>query len=130
MKPHPLRSCCIETIETLVSTTAGVGSAAVVTGDGFEVASMLRADISADRLAAMASSLLALSEAIAKELVKQPCRNVIVEAKGGSLVTIRIPSRQHELLISVLCNEASSLGSVLYATRDAARRLALRLPVS
>ncbi len=127
MSTHPLHAACHAALDTLVSQTAGIDSAAVVTGDGFEVASVLREDLSVEKLAAMASSLLALSEAVASEMGMQRCQYVIVDTESGSVVTLRIPTRAHELLLCVLCGDGVSLGSVLYATRDSARALARRL---
>ena len=122
-----IRSACREEIETLVSQTVGIESASVVSGDGFEIASVLRGDVAGDKLAAMASSLLALSEAVVQELRMKACRNVIIESERGSVVTLRVPSTERELLISVLCSDAASLGSVLFAARGSARTLGLRL---
>lgn len=118
---------CREEVESLVSQTLGVESASVISGDGFEVASVLRSDISGDKFAAMASSLLALSEAVVSELRMQACRNIIIESERGSVVAMRIPVSHRELLISVLCSDAATLGSVLFATRSTAQALGRRL---
>lgn len=130
MSLHILHAPCQDELETLVAQTLGVDSAAVVTGDGFEVASVLRTGVVADKLAAMVSSLLALSDAVARELDMLGCRNVIVETEAGAVVTLRVPAEGHELLISVLCSDAASLGSVLFAARDTARALGRRLPAN
>jgi predicted regulator of Ras-like GTPase activity (Roadblock/LC7/MglB family) len=122
-----LRRACREEVERLVTQTIGVDSAAVVSGDGFEIASMLRHGVAGEKLAAMASSLLALSEAVVRELRMQVCRNVIIESERGSVVTLRVPAARRELLISVLCSDAASLGSVLFAARGAAQALGRRL---
>ncbi len=127
MSAHPLQAACQDALDALVSQTAGVGSAAVVTGDGFEVASVLHADLSVEKLAAMTSSLLALSEAVASEMGMSRCRYVIVDTESGAVVTLRVPTRGHDLLMCVLCGDGVSLGSVLYAARDSARALARRL---
>ena len=127
MTAHDLHSPCRDVLEALVTRTLGVDSAAVVTGDGFEVAAVLREGVAGERLAAMVSSLLALSEAVALELGMNGCRNVIVETEAGAVVTLRIPASGRELLMSVLCSDAASLGSVLYAARDTARTLGQRL---
>ncbi|NUO75363.1 roadblock/LC7 domain-containing protein [Lysobacter sp. 5GHs7-4] len=129
MSAHELRLPCRDMLEVLVSQTLGVDSAAVVTGDGFEVAAVLREGVAGERLAAMVSSLLALSEAVALELRMSGCRNVIVETETGAVVTLRVPVSGHELLMSVLCSDAASLGSVLYAARDTARALGQRLTI-
>lgn len=127
MSAHDLHPPCRDVLEALVSQTLGVDSAAVVTGDGFEVAAVLRDGVAVEKLAAMVSSLLALSEAVAQELQMSGCRNVIVETDGGAVVTLRIPVPGRELLMSVLCSDAASLGSVLYAARDTAHALGRRL---
>lgn len=128
MKAKHVVDACREEIEALVGQTRGVESAAVITGDGFEVASVLRTGVAGEKLAAMASSLLALSEAVVQELRMKACRNVIIESDNGSVVTLRIPVPGRELLMSVLCSDAASLGAVLYATRAAAQSLGQRLP--
>jgi uncharacterized protein len=119
---------CRDEMEALVRDTRGVESAAVISGDGFEVASVLRAGVSGEKLAAMASSLLALSEAVVSELRMSSCRNVIIESEHGVLVTMRIPVSDRELLMSVLCSNASTLGAVLFAARSTAQSLSLRIP--
>ena len=124
--PH-LRQACRQQIETLVQQTLGVVSASVVSGDGFEVASLLRDDISGDKLAAMASSLLALSEAVVQELRMNSCRNIIIESDRGHVVALRIPASEHELLLCVLCNDSASLGAVLFAARSTAQDIGLGL---
>lgn len=120
-------AACRQQLELLVRDTAGIESAAVVTGDGFELAAVLRHDLSGDKLAAMTSSLLALSEAVVEELRMRKCRNVIIEGEGGTVVMIRVPADGIDLLMSVLCREDAVLGSVLYATRVCAARLGAQL---
>ena len=88
---------------------------------------MLRSGLSAEKLAAMSSSQLALSEAMASEMGMQRCQYVIVDTENGAVLTLRIPNRAHDLLMCVLCSDGVSLGSVLYAARDTARALARRL---
>lgn len=114
---------CREHLEAMVRDTGGIESAAIVTGDGFELAAVLRHGLSGNKLAAMTSSLLALSEAVVEELKMRGCRNVIVEGEGGTVVMIRVPAAGLDLLMSVLCRESAVLGSVLYAARACAARL-------
>lgn len=121
---------CHEQLDTMVRETHGIESAAIVTGDGFELASVLRNGLSGNKLAAMTSSLLALSEAVVEELRMRGCRNVIIEGEGGTVVMIRVPAEGLDLLMSVLCREDAVLGSVLYAARVSAARLGVQLGMS
>lgn len=118
---------CREQLQGLVRDTAGIESAAVVTGDGFELAAVLRDGLAGNKLAAMTSSLLALSEAVVEELKMRGCRNVIIEGEAGIVVMMRVPADGLDLLMSVLCRADAVLGSVLYATRICATRLATQL---
>lgn len=127
MSARMLQVLCHGALETLVSQTPGVDNAAIVTGDGFEVASVMREHVSAEKLAAMVSSLLALSEAVTSEMGMKRCQYVIVDTESGALVTLRIPARSQDLLMCVLCGDGVTLGSVLYAARESARSLARRL---
>lgn len=127
MSARMLQVLCHGALETLVSQTPGVDTAAVVTGDGFEVASVLREHVSVEKLAAMVSSLLALSEAVTSEMGLKRCQYVIVDTESGALLTLRVPTRGQDLLMCVLCGDGVSLGSVLYAVRESARALARRL---
>lgn len=125
-----LHAVCEDEIDALVRQTAGIDSAAVVSGDGFEIAARLRGEVSGEKFAAMASSLLSLSEAVTQELRMRQCRNVIIQTDLGAVVTMRVPVGYRELLISALCNDASTLGAVLFATRECAQRLGQRLSQS
>lgn len=127
MSARLLQAISQASLEHLVSQTSGIESAAIVTGDGFEVASSLRPGLSVEKLAAMTSSLLALSEAVVGEMGMQRCQYVIIDTERGAVVTLRIPSDGHDLLLCVLCGDGATLGAVLYAARDSARALARRL---
>lgn len=127
MSARLLQALCQSTLDTLVSQTPGVDTAAVVTGDGFEVAAVLRDQISVEKLAAMVSSLLALSEAVTSEMGMKRCQYVIIDTEAGAVLTLRIPAKSKDLLMCVLCGDGVSLGSVLYAARESARSLAQRL---
>lgn len=125
-----LRHECREELEALVRENLGVDAAAIVTGDGFEVAAVLRDHMTGERLAAMSSALLALSEAVVRELDMGGCRNVIIEGKNGTVVTMRVPVPDRELVMSVICSNAASLGAVLFASRRTAANLGTRLPAA
>lgn len=127
MSARMLQVLCHGALDALVSQTPGVDTAAVVTGDGFEVASVLREQVSVEKLAAMVSSLLALSEAVTSEMGMDRCQYVIIDTESGALVTLRIPTGSQDLLMCALCGDSVSLGSVLYAVRESARALAKRL---
>lgn len=108
---------CREQLRLLLASADGADSAAIVSGDGFDVASQLHDNISPSRIAAMTSSLHALALAASSELAMGANRSVVVESELGTLVVLRVPSAQAELLLSVITRSSSVLGSVLFAAR-------------
>jgi predicted regulator of Ras-like GTPase activity (Roadblock/LC7/MglB family) len=108
---------CREQLRLLLASADGADSAAIVSGDGFDVASQLHDNISPSRIAAMTSSLHALALAASSELALGANRSVVVESELGTLVVLRVPSAQAELLLSVITRSSSVLGSVLFAAR-------------
>jgi len=117
---------CQESLRQLVSETQGVESACLVTGDGFEVTSVLTDGISASRLAAMTSSMQALGSAVTGELKMKQCRSVIVDGESGTVVMVRLPSEQ-EMMLAVTCGKQGTVGGVLVAARQHARWISERL---
>lgn len=108
---------CKEQLRLLLASADGADSAAIVSGDGFDIASQLHDNISPGRIAAMTSSLHALALAASGELALGANRSVVVESELGTLVVLRVPSTQAELLLSVIARSSSVLGSVLFAAR-------------
>jgi predicted regulator of Ras-like GTPase activity (Roadblock/LC7/MglB family) len=113
------QAMCLESLRQLVSETLGVGSACLVTGDGFEIAAILAEGVSASRLAAMSSSMLALGTAVSTELRFKGCRSIVVEGETGTVVMVRLPATP-EMMLSVTCDKRGTVGGVLYAARHLA----------
>ncbi|HRG14565.1 MAG TPA: roadblock/LC7 domain-containing protein [Pseudomonadota bacterium] len=118
---------CKEQLRLLLASADGADSAAIVSGDGFDIASQLHDNISPGRIAAMTSSLHALALAASGELALGANRSVVVESELGTLVVLRVPSTQAELLLSVIARSSSVLGSVLFAARRCVDAIGLRM---
>ena len=118
---------CQACIDTLVESHADISGALVSTVDGFAVASCVRPPVSADRLAAMTSSLVALAEAISREGHAGECRDVAIDATGGRVLLMDVPQAGHKLLLTVLCDASATLGQVLWAARHCRRDMGDRL---
>lgn len=121
------RAMCQKHVEQLLSTAPGVIGVLVCSVDGFEVASRLRPPLTAQRLSAMTSSQLALGEALCGETGVGACRNVVIEAEAGRLLMLSVPARRRRMLLTVLCEHDSVLGSVLWAARSCAQDIGRRL---
>ena len=116
-------------IEALVALQPEISGVLVSTVDGFEIASKLAPDLSAAKLSAMTSSLLALAEAMCSETAGGSCRDLVIDAEAGRILLMELPHRDQKLVLAVLCTNKVTLGQVLWAVRDCREQLSRRLNV-
>jgi len=96
--------------------------ALVTSSDGFEVASSPPAPM-ATRIAAMSSSLQALSEAIAREAALGSSNSLIIEADGGTILVLGIAATSPRLSLAVVAKKGETLGTLLWAARNCCKSL-------
>jgi predicted regulator of Ras-like GTPase activity (Roadblock/LC7/MglB family) len=107
----------VEAASTLLGEMSAAASsltyAALLTDDGFDVA---RYPVKTDgeRFAGMASSMQALSEAVAHELN--------IGDSEGHVIQLRVPG--HELVLSALFDNDATVGHALAITRSFAQKMA------
>ncbi len=121
------RALCQKHLDALIDAHPVINGALVSSIDGFEVAGHLRSSLSAATLSAMTSSQLALGEAICSETAMGACLNVVIEADQGRVLMLDIPNRRRKLLLTVLCGDDASLGSVLWPVRRCAEDIGKRI---
>jgi predicted regulator of Ras-like GTPase activity (Roadblock/LC7/MglB family) len=113
-------------LEQFVTDNPDVTLAVLTSGDGFEVTAH-PALPTAQRIAAMSSSLQALSEAIAREAGLSRSRNLIIETDNGTIVVLGIPDITPRLSLAVIAKGNEILGRLLWATRTCCATLASSL---
>ena len=118
LRQHPeLELKCTANLRHFVSQTSGITAALVATTDGFEVSSVQHQTLSAEKMAAMTSSILALGEAVLSEADLSDCKNVVIESGDGMIVMLAIGDPRNELLLSVIADRNAMLGQILWAAR-------------
>jgi predicted regulator of Ras-like GTPase activity (Roadblock/LC7/MglB family) len=120
---------CHMRIDTLMATQPEITGVLISTVDGFEIASKLSPGLSAAKLAAMTSSLLALSGAMCAETANGTCRDLVIDADAGRVLLMELPHRNQNLVLAVLCTGKVTLGQVLWAVRSCREDLSRRLNV-
>jgi predicted regulator of Ras-like GTPase activity (Roadblock/LC7/MglB family) len=107
-------------LDDFLAVSPDVEGAAIVSPDGFPIASALPMHVEEDRLAAMSAALLILGERSASELgkgnlaqifVEGPYGHVVIMAAGGSAVLVAVTSK------------GAKVGLVIFEMRATARRL-------
>lgn len=99
-----------------VAANPDISLAVVTSGDGFEVASHPPLPVT-QRIAAMGSSLQALSEAIAREAGCGRSRNLIIETDSGTILVLGIANLVPRLSLAVVASGGEVLGRLLWAAR-------------
>ena len=116
-------------LREFVDANSEVKLAVLTTGDGFEVAVHPRGLPTAQRLAAMSSSLQSLSEAIVREAELGRARNLIIESDGGTIVVLGIASTSPRLSLAVVASSNELLGRLLWASRSCCASLERSLQI-
>jgi predicted regulator of Ras-like GTPase activity (Roadblock/LC7/MglB family) len=114
-------------LESFVSATPGARLAVLTSGDGFEITAHPRGLPTVQRLAAMSSSLQALSEAMVQEAGLVNIRNLIIESDGGTVIVLGIGTVIPRLSLTVVAADDETLGRLLWAARECRAALEQRL---
>ena len=105
-------------LHILQDSTPGITSAVLLSSDGFEIATLENDKGKASRLAAMGSSLAAISSAIAKEAGISECSRMIGESEEGVVAVMKVPNSSPPLALAVVANDASKLGQLIWGAKN------------
>ena len=100
--------------------TPGVLSATLASADGLTVASTLSNNHEADKLSAMSGSLSALAGAMTREAGHGVPERLILESSTGHIVTMGVSTASGDLVLTVVTNQSSLLGKLLWSCRSTA----------
>lgn len=109
--------------ETILSEVNGVTAVVVATVDGFDVASAMRQGDPA-RVAAMASSISAISSVVSQEASLGRNKSVTIDTESGFAVVFSVHRADADLVINVIADGSAILGQVSYRTAQLAKLLA------
>jgi uncharacterized protein len=110
-----------DALNQLMDESQEIQAAALVSLDGFTMASALPEGMQEDRVGAMSAAILGLGERAAAELGKGRLSQVFIEGDGGYVMLIAAGERA---VLTCLADSQAKLGLVLYDMRIAARKIA------
>lgn len=100
-------------LEQLLEIVPAIIGAFLATDDGFEITQVVSGkNAEPARLAAMCSSMIALSHALVQESDLGDSENLLIEAKKGKIILLTIAS-QPRLSLAVIARPNATLGQVL-----------------
>lgn len=109
--------------ETILNEVGGVTAVVVATVDGFDIASAMRQGDAA-RIAAMASSISAISSVVSQEAALGRNKSVTIDTESGFAVVYSVHRPDSDLVINVIADGSAILGQVSYRTAQFAKTLA------
>ncbi|PIE17372.1 MAG: hypothetical protein CSA66_05960 [Proteobacteria bacterium] len=108
-------------LSNLRSSSPNVVGAAIVSIDGFIMASVLPSEAEEDVISAMAAAMLGIGERIARELLNSEMRQIFVKGDNGYVV---LNAAGREAILVTLTNARAKLGLVFLDAGRAARSVA------
>ena len=109
--------------ETLLREVSGVTAVVIATVDGFDIASAMHAGDAA-RVAAMASSISAISSVVSQEAGLGRNKSVTIDTEDGFALVHSVHRDDAELVINVIADGSAVLGQVAYRVARFAQLLA------
>jgi predicted regulator of Ras-like GTPase activity (Roadblock/LC7/MglB family) len=108
-------------LDALMEHSQDIQAAALVSLDGFTMASALPDGMQEDRVGAMSAAILGLGERAAAELGRGHLSQVFIEGADGYVLLMASGDRA---VLTVLADSSSKLGLVLYDMRQTAEEIA------
>ena len=112
---------CRRCLQDFQNTSPDLRYLILTTTDGFEVAAS--GDISPDdysRLAAMASSLLSLCQAVVHDTGLPSCEDVLIDGVNGKVLLMAVPGRPPEMVLMAVSYANAPAGRLLLDLRSTA----------
>lgn len=110
-------------LESFANANTGVLLSVLTTSDGFEVAAHPADSATAARIAAMSSSIQALSEALTREAGLSANRSLILETDTGTVLVVGLAETSPKMSLAVVATGGELLGKLLWATRNLCKTL-------
>ena len=109
--------------QNFLQDVEGVTAVVIATVDGFDVASAMKTGDAA-RVAAMASSISAISAVVSKEASLGRNKSVTIDTEDGFALVHSVHRDDAELVINVIAKGNAILGQVAYRAAQFAKTLA------
>ncbi len=122
--PEATRALARNEAQKIIDEINGVTAVVIATVDGFDLASVIIGNTDAARVAAMASSISAISTVVSQEAGLGRNKSVIMDTESGFAVVYSVHRLDAELVINVIADGRAILGQVTYRTAQFARLLA------
>lgn len=112
--PEFVRRSILRAAERLYAATGGIRAVVIATSDGFDVAAISPGHDSAARVAATASSIAAVGQAVSQETGMGLNRSIVLDCEQGFIVLAHAHYEQLDLVVSVVAGRDAVLAQITY----------------
>jgi predicted regulator of Ras-like GTPase activity (Roadblock/LC7/MglB family) len=119
-RPASREEQLVASLDYLMEHSPDIQAAALVSLDGFTMASALPTGMQEDRVGAMSAAILGLGERAAAELGRGHLSQVFIEGQDGYVLLMAAGDRA---VLTALADPGAKLGLVLYDMRESADRI-------
>lgn len=109
-----------DVLRTLRQASADVIGSAILTSDGFIVASLLPAEIDEELVSGMAATLLGVGERISREMMNSDMEQAYIRAKDGYVIANALTDQE---VLVILTTRQAKLGLIFMEARQRAAEL-------
>ncbi|RBP49594.1 roadblock/LC7 domain-containing protein [Arenicella xantha] len=122
----PVKPELISEIRTLCETNKEIFVVSLCTTDGFSIKSFASKSLAAeaDKLAAMSSTICALSDATSNQVLTDQFDVTIVESKSGNVLFVRTQYLDKPCVLMIAARSEMALANVRYRTIKLAESIA------
>lgn len=110
-------------LQKMVDEIEGIKAVVLATEDGFDITSAIRDGSDPSRIAAMASSISAISTVVSEEANLGQSKNIIINTVSGFAVMQSITRGDAHLVLNAIANEKAVLAHVIYRAAHFANSL-------
>lgn len=121
--PEEIKALAQTEAEKILAELTGVSAVVVATVDGFNVASAISGSVEAARIAALASSIAAISTVVSQEANLGLSKSVTIDTESGFALVYSVRRTDAELVIHVIANHNAILAQVAYRAAQFSRKL-------
>lgn len=112
-----------EVLKDMINDTSGIDAVLIASTDGFKVNSVVKQDYDEAKLAAVASSILSLVQALTREARLSGCRSVILDAPNGKIMISAVPNKHQPMIAMVLTKSDVMLAGVMHGLKKVIAKL-------
>ena len=124
----PDRVRCAAALDQLLHADEGISAVLLALRDGRPFLEKHRHSVDGGKLAAMASSLVALGQSVLRDLKSGPLDHVLIEGAEGKLVISSVADSGGLLILAVLATRDTRLGLVLGHAKTCVQAVAAAFP--